>query len=156
MKHETQRFLSYRPSAKLVSVTHMPDTSTKLMCRVSYALDFIHSKRDVYKLVSGWLVSDYQYDQTSYVMPHYWVCDISSNSYFDTAPHPRNRVGNYDYLLDLDVFTQSIDPYYYPPFLSMEKDGPLCAHSTRTRVLLTSVDVAELYEILIRDIVKHY
>ena len=72
-----------------------------------------NSDRERYKIVSGWLVGEFQReDNGTAIIHHYWNYDTKTKEYIDITPNI-DGTQTYKYVIDTDLMFYSQQPHIY-------------------------------------------
>ena len=72
-----------------------------------------NSDRERYKIVSGWLVGEFQReDNGTAIIHHYWNYDTKTKEYIDITPNV-DGTQTYKYVIDTDLMFYSQQPHIY-------------------------------------------
>tara|TARA_R110002074_G_scaffold354583_1_gene526483 strand:+ start:52 stop:594 length:543 start_codon:yes stop_codon:yes gene_type:complete len=73
-----------------------------------------NSDRERYKIVSGWLVGEFdrEFNGTA-IIHHYWNYDTKTKEYIDITPNIDDRDMTYKYVVDTELMAYSQQPHIY-------------------------------------------
>lgn len=73
-----------------------------------------NSDRERYKIVSGWLVGEYDEKANgTALIQHYWNYDTKTKEYIDITPNIDDRDMTYKYVVDTELMAYSQQPHIY-------------------------------------------
>jgi hypothetical protein len=145
MRKSTRIFIKAIGSSGIVTVKpiFMPNAQ-KNRC-FENALTFFRANKN-FRIVSGWIVGEYNPDFGTEIMPHYWVQDSISRQHLDPTPFESNV--NTDYVPDMRILADAKPGCTMPAPMVINPSGVFyAAHKDMSYTEMNGVDYAFLYKI---------
>jgi len=138
MKQSIKFFIESKPACKVVTVAPLKVRGAKPNSCFLNSLK-VSSLKPKYDLQSGWLVGDYFDGHGTAFIAHYWVKERESNLHFD--PTPKNPIDKqcYEYILDLDIFSNSKPNHYMPASFILLPNNDFKVNLKDESVVLTDI-----------------